>query len=241
MPSYIHINKPHIASIVILKTDEWSQNANLFCFQNRCIKLCTHTNHPQDNPKEVQPFTDQKVCKEINFSPHIFLPSLLSFSIDAFVTTLSGNPSFPIYKREKELGKTAFPRLQSSSVNKACLHGLSRQLNFQKGPNSINNTTGPEDKAHSWGRNVGTSWGPYIMQLWSKKAFKGFLLLMLFKIFNSSVRVDEFKIISPSEWHLLVSICETFLGCLFLILYSKLMHWHLHQTATPLAQLLLFI
>lgn len=118
-------------------------------------------------PKRANLSQIKKVCKEINFSPHIFLPSLLSFSLDAFVATLSGNPSFPICKREKESGKTAFPRLKLSSVNKACLHELSRQLNSQKGPNSINNTTGPEDKAHSWGCNVGTSWGSYKMQLWS--------------------------------------------------------------------------
>lgn len=45
-PASFILTKPHIASIVILKTAERFQNANLFCFQNRYTKLCTHTSHP---------------------------------------------------------------------------------------------------------------------------------------------------------------------------------------------------
>jgi len=45
-PALLKLTKPHIASIVILNTAERFQNANFFCFQYGCTKLCTHTSHP---------------------------------------------------------------------------------------------------------------------------------------------------------------------------------------------------
>lgn len=70
-PASFTLTKPHIASTVILKTAERFQNGNLFCFQNRCTKLCTHTSHPQDNPRiQRQPtFTDEESMQRDKFLP----------------------------------------------------------------------------------------------------------------------------------------------------------------------------
>lgn len=92
-------------------------------------------------------------------------------------------------------------------MNKPRLHVLSRQLNFQKGPNSINNSTGAENKAHSWGCNVGTSWGSFIMQLLRESFLNPLSFLCFFKSLTLHLREDGFEVFSPSKWYLLVPAC----------------------------------
>jgi len=86
----------------------------------------------------------------------------------------------------------------------------------------------------------------YFLRIIYNAAFKleSFFKLFCFPCFYKSLtphsREDAFKAVSPSKWYLLVPTCETFVGCYFPSLNSKLTHGHLHQTANPLAQLMLF-